>query len=63
MLKIWKAEVAAQEQGLPGQITGDLVATGAGALKLLEVQPAGGKRMSFSAFARGQRIAGVVSFH
>lgn len=62
MLKIWKAEVIAQEQGLPGQITGDLVATGAGALRLLEVQPAGGKRMSFSAFARGQRIAGVVSF-
>jgi methionyl-tRNA formyltransferase len=62
MLKIWKAEVIAQEGRVSGQFTGDLVATGAGALRLLEVQPAGGKRMSFNAFARGHRSAGVASF-
>jgi methionyl-tRNA formyltransferase len=62
MLKIWKAEVAASDQGVSGQVTGDLVATGEGALRLVEVQPAGGKRMSFAAFARGQRIEGLVSF-
>jgi methionyl-tRNA formyltransferase len=62
MLKIWKAEVVGQEQGVSGRIKGDLVATGAGVLRLLEVQPAGGKRMSFAAFARGQRIAGTASF-
>ena len=63
MLKIWKAEVIAQEQGVPGRIAGDLVATGAGALRLLEVQPAGGKRMGFAAFSRGHKTTAFTSFH
>lgn len=33
------------------------VQTGAGRVRLLEVQPAGGKRMPFKAFANGRRIA------
>ena len=50
LLKIWKVElVSAPATGA------DIVNTGAGALRLLEVQPAGGKRMSFAAFARGRQ--------
>jgi len=50
LLKIWKVElVSAPATGA------DIVTTGAGGLRLLEVQPAGGKRMSFAAFARGRQ--------
>ena len=48
LLKIWKVEL------LSAPATGaDIVNTGSGALRLLEVQPAGGKRMPFAAYARG----------
>lgn len=53
-LKVWKAELA-EGQGEPGQLLDDrlLVATGAGALRLVEVQPVGKKRMPSSAFLNG----------
>jgi methionyl-tRNA formyltransferase len=63
MLKVWKVEVVAQTPVAPGQASGSVVATGDGALKLIEVQPAGGKRMSFDAFARGHKIADGCSYH
>ena len=51
LLKIWKVEL------LSGPATGvDIVNTGTGALRLLEVQPAGGKRMPFTAYARGHQL-------
>jgi methionyl-tRNA formyltransferase len=49
MLKVWRVEV------VTGATGDDIIQTGNGALRLLEVQPAGGKRMSFEAFARGRR--------
>lgn len=58
LLKIWKAEVdlnaGAGKHGelLPGLI----VATGRGGLRILELQPANSKRMTFDAFLRGHRI-------
>ena len=43
---------------LPGAFCDDLtVQTGVGRVRLLEMQPAGGKRMPFTAFANGRRIA------
>lgn len=59
-LRIWKVRVAAG-QGTPGEVLGVgrqgfLVATGSGALEVLEVQPAGGKRMSGAEYARGYRL-------
>ena len=57
LLKIWKATVVGGAPGLPGEIAGNLVVTtGAGGLQVLEVQPAGGKRMSFEAFLRGHAL-------
>ncbi|MEW6251123.1 MAG: methionyl-tRNA formyltransferase [Planctomycetota bacterium] len=42
----------------PGAVATDLaVQTGAGRVRILEVKPAGGKRMPFEAFANGRRIA------
>ena len=50
LLKIWKVEL------LPAPATGpDIMNTGSGTIRLLEVQPAGGKRMSFAAYARGRQ--------
>ena len=50
LLKIWKVEL------VPDPATGvDIMHTGRGALRLLEVQPAGGKRMPFAAYARGHK--------
>ena len=49
-LKVWRAEVSDEVvPGPPGSIVGDLVATGVGALRLLEVQPASRSRMGASA--------------
>ena len=51
LLKIWKVELlSAPTAGA------DIVNTGSGALRLLEVQPAGGKRMPFAAYARGHQL-------
>ena len=48
-LKIWRVEL------VPATTAGaDIMRAGTGAVRLLEVQPAGGKRMSYAAFARGR---------
>jgi methionyl-tRNA formyltransferase len=55
MLKVWKAATESGD-GAPGELLDDrlLVATGSRALRLLEIQPAGRKRMSSEAFLNGQ---------
>lgn len=58
LLKIWRVAVVAPVNGLPGTIGPDLVvATGQGGLQLLEVQPAGGRRMTAAEFLRGRPLA------
>jgi methionyl-tRNA formyltransferase len=54
VLKVWKAGTEAGE-GTPGELLDGrlLVATGSQALRLLEVQPAGRKRMPADAFRNG----------
>lgn len=70
LLKVWSAE-AVGGAGLPGVIlaverTGIVVACGAGALRLMELQRAGGRRLSAAQFLLGTRVsqgsccAGVV---
>jgi methionyl-tRNA formyltransferase len=59
-LRLRKAEARAAS-GLPGAIvaieeTSVVVGTGGGALALLEVQPAGKRRMTAAEFARGRRL-------
>jgi len=58
MIKVWRAEVEAG-RGMPGELLDDrlLAATGQGALRLCEVQPAGGKRMPAEAFLNGRPLA------
>ncbi|MEI6892097.1 MAG: methionyl-tRNA formyltransferase [Pontiella sp.] len=53
-LKVWQAEWV-EETGVPGELLDDqlLVATGVGALRLIEVQPLGKKRMPASSFLNG----------
>ena len=64
-MKIWRAEVVAQ-QGRAGEVLscssdGLIVACGANALKITELQPSGGKRMNIAAFAAGHTVeAGTV---
>lgn len=60
LLKIWRAEIGASG-GSPGQIlaadkTGVVVACGQGALRLLELQIEGGRRLSAQAFLAGHPI-------
>ena len=56
-LRVLAAEVAAGH-GAPGEILdeGLTVACGEGALRLLRVQPAGGKAMASDAFLRGHKV-------
>ena len=56
MLKLWKVEVRENDVLKPGELHDNCVGTGQGVLRLVEVQPAGGKRMSFDAFRRGHRV-------
>jgi methionyl-tRNA formyltransferase len=57
MLKIWKAEVAENVTGNPGEaLAGFVVATSHGGLRVLELQPANGKRMAVDAFLRGHPV-------
>ncbi|MGA0023044.1 MAG: methionyl-tRNA formyltransferase [Burkholderiales bacterium] len=61
MLKIWRAEVVAAEPALPGTVVhagadGIVVAAGAGALRLLELQRAGGKRLAAKLFLAGMPL-------
>ena len=59
-MKIWQAEVVAQ-QGRAGEVLscssdGLIVACGADALKITELQPSGSKRMNIAAFAAGHTV-------
>lgn len=54
-LKVWRA-VPCQMSGsatIPGKLVGDVVETGAGGLRIVEVQSPNRNRMSFSAWASG----------
>jgi methionyl-tRNA formyltransferase len=61
-VKLWRAEPLAAASGLPpGTILavdarGIVVACGEGTLRIEELQPAGGRRMSAAAFAAGHRL-------
>ena len=59
-MKIWRAEVVVQQGGagevLSCSADGLVVACGENALKITELQPAGGKRMNIAAFAAGRSI-------
>ena len=68
-VKIWKAEPIANESSLrdAGVVVGVAreafgVACGDGALRVLEAQPAGGRRMPAAAFAAGRRLARGTRF-
>ncbi len=56
LLKVWKVELVAVSSGAPGTLRDGVIAAGEGGLRLTEVQPAGGKRMSFDAFQRGHKL-------
>jgi len=61
-LKIWRAELA-EGRGAPGTVVADdlTVACGDGALRLLELQRAGGRRVGAEEFLRGRPLgAGSV---
>ena len=64
-MKIWRAEEVAR-QGRAGEVLscssdGLIVACGANALKITELQPSGSKRMDIAAFAAGHTVeAGTV---
>jgi methionyl-tRNA formyltransferase len=65
-LKIWRAEPCTGA-GRPGEViatgeSGIEVACGEGALRLLELQRPGGKRLPVSAFLQGHRVAPGMSF-
>jgi len=53
-----RVEVDAADSGdAPGTVTGDLtVATGAGTLKIVELKPAGGKLMPWTAYVNGRHV-------
>jgi methionyl-tRNA formyltransferase len=61
-LRIWRATpMATSEAGMPGRVAtvdalGAWVETGEGALVLVEVQPASGRRMAAAAYARGHGL-------
>ena len=62
-IKCWRAELVGDAaQGAPGQVLavderGVVVACGSGALRLTELQRAGGKRLAAAAFLQGRPIA------
>jgi len=62
-VKLWSAEpvAAPEESAAPGTVLGTdsaaiVVACGTGALRILELQPAGGKRLPAAAYAAGRRL-------
>ena len=61
-IKVWQAVVETARTGSPGEVLdaderGIVVACGTDALRLLELQSAGGKRLSAAAFLAGHAIA------
>jgi methionyl-tRNA formyltransferase len=56
-LKVWRTELAGDEApaGAPGTVDGDRVVTGAGTLRLVEVQPEGKARQAVAAWRNGAR--------
>jgi methionyl-tRNA formyltransferase len=69
LVKVWTAEPATAplRRGEPGEVLradgdGLIVACGQGALRVTELQPAGGRRMAAAAFAAGRRIAAGQRF-
>jgi methionyl-tRNA formyltransferase len=63
-IKIWQAELA-DAQGAPGQVlsadaNGIVVACGGGALRLLQLQKPGGKRLAAGEFLKSFPLAGVT---
>lgn len=61
-IKIWRAQAGAATSGEPGEIIaaisdGILVKCGAGALRIQELQKAGGKRLSAAQFLAGNPLA------
>jgi methionyl-tRNA formyltransferase len=53
-LVVWKARVGPMAHGVPGRLGAIGIETVDGTLLLHEVQPAGGKRMSWEAYVRGR---------
>ena len=61
VLKIWRAQPAGEATGAPGTVVsvdarGVVVAAGAGAVKILELQKAGAKRLPAAAFLGGAAL-------
>jgi methionyl-tRNA formyltransferase len=57
LLKVWKAEFVESVTGNPGEVLPSfVVVTGQGGLRILELQPANGKRMAVDAFLRGHPV-------
>jgi methionyl-tRNA formyltransferase len=52
-LKVWRSAVDGAAAGVPGELDGDVVATGAGGLRLVEVQPEGRGRLDVGAWRNG----------
>jgi methionyl-tRNA formyltransferase len=65
-LKVWSVQACAGT-GAPGEVLRDemgrlVVACGSGALALLEIQPAGSKRMTAAAFLSGKPLTPGTRF-
>jgi methionyl-tRNA formyltransferase len=63
ILKVWRAEASTRAAAAPGTVVADdlTVACGEGALRLIELQRAGGRRVSAQEFLRGRPLpAGTV---
>ena len=67
VLKIWRAGIAGNVRAAPGMVCelapdGIVVACGSGALRVTELQRAGGKRLAAQAFLSGFRLARGARF-
>jgi methionyl-tRNA formyltransferase len=67
VLKIWRARVEKATRGAPGEVLradsdGIVVACGTDALRITELQRAGGKRMAAPAFLAGHRLSAGARF-
>ena len=57
LLKVWKIEVVEGVSGNPGELlSGFIVATSQGGVRIRELQPANSKRMPVDAFLRGHEV-------